>query len=183
MKEIWKDAVGFDGYLKVSNMGRCITMGRYTRNIYGDVVYKKPALLRFKKGRYSLVSLVINEKGEKRHGSVHRIVAKTFIPNPNNYPMVNHIDGDKSNNAVSNLEWCTAGHNTRHAYKTGLANGDKIRDGRAQAQLRRIKTRKFEYASRANAMAREIMDAIDAGENYERAVSKIAKKYKNEMAL
>lgn len=51
---------------------------------------------------------------------VHRILAKTFIPNPNEYPMVNHIDGNKLNNSLDNLEWCTLDQNMKHAQRTGL---------------------------------------------------------------
>ncbi len=53
---------------------------------------------------------------------LHRLLAETFIPNPDNLPCVNHKDGNKLNNDLSNLEWCTYSHNNKHAYKTGLKN-------------------------------------------------------------
>ncbi len=55
----------------------------------------------------------------------HRLIAKTFLPNPNNLPQVNHKDGNKHNNSVDNLEWCTAQHNVQHAVDTGLNKGAK----------------------------------------------------------
>ena len=56
---------------------------------------------------------------------LHRVIAKTFIPNPNNYPEVNHIDGNKLNNDISNLEWCTAKQNTQHAVDNNLRKTPK----------------------------------------------------------
>lgn len=68
---------------------------------------------------YCNVDLYSN--GERRKERIHRLVAKTFIPNPDNKLQVNHIDGDKTNNNVNNLEWCTASENMLHAFNTGLA--------------------------------------------------------------
>ena len=56
----------------------------------------------------------------RKNRNVHRVIAETFIPNPNNLPCVNHKDGNKLNNSVDNLEWCTHSENTIHAYQTGL---------------------------------------------------------------
>ena len=67
---------------------------------------------------YISVRLTIN--GIKKGFSLHRLIAETFIPNPNNLPIVNHIDGNKTNNNVSNLEWTTYSQNVVHAYETGL---------------------------------------------------------------
>lgn len=72
---------------------------------------------------YDVVRITINKKRYVR--SVHRLIAITFLSNENNHQEVNHIDGDKKNNTVSNLEWCSRLHNVRHANETGLCNYSK----------------------------------------------------------
>lgn len=73
------------------------------------------------KNGYRTVVVSIDEKPYRRKRFyIHRLVAEHFIENPNNYKFVNHIDGNKLNNHVSNLEWCTPSHNNQHAYNIGL---------------------------------------------------------------
>lgn len=67
---------------------------------------------------YPIVGLTKNKC--RKIITVHRLVALTFIPNPDNKPQINHIDGNKTNNHISNLEWCTCSENIQHAYDTGL---------------------------------------------------------------
>lgn len=64
--------------------------------------------------------VVLSENGRSKYHAVHRLIAETFIPNPGNLPCINHKDGNKQNNAVDNLEWCTKSENTRHSYRNGL---------------------------------------------------------------
>ena len=63
--------------------------------------------------------------GKRKDFKGHRLVAEYFIDNPNNYPIVNHIDGNKANNHIENLEWCTYSQNNIHAYKNGLNRSKK----------------------------------------------------------
>ena len=70
--------------------------------------------------RYGYPAVDIYEDGVRHYRKVHRLVVEAFIDNPENKPQVNHIDGNKRNNNVSNLEWATASENMKHAYNTGL---------------------------------------------------------------
>lgn len=117
-EEIWKDVVGYEGIYQVSNLGRIKSLKRKgkIKNTQLD------------KDGYEHLSLWHNSKAKRM--SVHRIVAQAFIPNPENKPVVNHIDGNKTNNIVNNLEWCTRSENDIHAYKLGLRKVNKTGTGK-----------------------------------------------------
>ncbi len=116
MEEIWKDIKGYEGYYQVSNQGR-------VRRIKSGKSTQKGRILKTssKFDEYSRTGLSIN--GKVCWLTIHRLVAEAFIPNPEKKPCVNHIDGNKRNNVVSNLEWCTYSENNRHAYRIGLNKG------------------------------------------------------------
>jgi hypothetical protein len=83
-----------------------------------------PHKLKPKLDRYGYYKVVLSINRKLFYRTVHRLVAQTFIPNPDNLPAVNHIDGDKTNNNVGNLEWVTNRENTLHAHQTGLHRGN-----------------------------------------------------------
>lgn len=114
--EIWKDVIGFEGYYQVSDSGKIRGLDRI--DTLGRKVKGKILSVRTDKDGYLLVTLVKNNNAKTK--KVHRVVAESFLQNPNNLPEVNHIDGDKRNNSVKNLEWCTHKENHVHARKTGL---------------------------------------------------------------
>lgn len=81
--------------------------------------------LKLKQNSKGYIEVQLLIKGRKQKFRVHKLVAMCFIPNIDNKPYVNHIDGDKANNYVNNLEWCTAKENDAHARETGLKSQNK----------------------------------------------------------
>lgn len=127
MKEEWKDIKGFEGYYQVSNLGQVRSVERYKNNHKKLQLVKSCVLKTFEHQKgYLVVKLCKNNI--KTHKRLHRLVAEAFIPNPKNKPQVNHIDGNKKNNIVSNLEWCNGSYNILHAYKTGLIHSKPVID-------------------------------------------------------
>ena len=112
LNEIWLDISGYEGVYQVSNYGRIKSLCRHTKNQFGKTEQVLSLSLNKTTG-YMQVSLTLNRK-HKTH-LVHRIVAQTFIPNPNNLRCINHKNENKTDNRVENLEWCTHKYNLEYS--------------------------------------------------------------------
>lgn len=111
MKEIWKDITGFEGLYQISNLARIKSLPKKigARN-KGETFLK----YKFNPAGYPIVGLCKDSK--YKWFLVHRLTAIYFIPNPNNYPQINHKDGNPLNILLDNLEWCNQKHNMWHSY-------------------------------------------------------------------
>ena len=144
-QEQWKPIQEFNGEYEVSNLGRVRSMKRY----YGLVGRIMPQTIQ-RKGYYA-VTFWMNNKAYCR--KVHRLVIEAFTPNPDSLPCINHIDGNKLNNHVSNLEWCTYQANMQHAVRTGLTHPHQWTDDERKQISERNKGQRVSDEQRAKLSA------------------------------
>lgn len=107
MKEIWKEINDYNGQYFISNLGNIKSL-------------KSSKYLKPQNDGSGYLFVMLSKNSIRKNYKIHRLVAEHFIENPNNYKVVNHIDGNKLNNKVDNLEWCTHGENNQHAWKMNL---------------------------------------------------------------
>ena len=121
MDEVWKDVRGYEGIYKVSNFGRIKSL---CRTGYGG----KPIperILKPQQDRYGYPVVGLHKNGKAATKTIHRIVAESFIDNPNCLKEVNHKDENKWNNRIDNLEWCTTHYNLTYGHRLDCARGEK----------------------------------------------------------
>ncbi len=124
-QEIWKNVVNYEKYYQVSNLGNIRSLDRIVKRNNRNYLRKGKILLKsINNLGYETIGLTINSKTINYR--VHRLVAEAFIINYSQLRCVNHLDGNKTNNSVSNLEWCSYSDNSKHAYHNKLNLSMKI---------------------------------------------------------
>lgn len=118
--EEWRDVKGYVGYYKVSNLGNIRSCDRVVPSRWGNGQHRKGKLMKPGSSPNGYKIITLQKKGKIKYQTVHRTVITVFTPNPENKSQVNHIDGNKENNSVENLEWVTESENKQHALDTGL---------------------------------------------------------------
>ncbi len=131
-KEVFRDVLGYEGLYQVSNYGRVKSLER--KNIFYCGLRKehlerptKEKILNYNKSNRGYLQVCLTKDGKSKTYTVHRLVAKAFLPNLKNKKQVNHIDGNKENNSIDNLEWVTSSENNKHAFITGLNKPHNMR--------------------------------------------------------
>ena len=108
-KEVWKDIKNYEGLYQVSNLGRIKSLK-----------HGKERILKSFKEANGYLKICLCNNNVKKTFSIHKLVANTFLDNPKNHPVINHINGNKSDNRIINLEFCTYSYNSKQAYELGL---------------------------------------------------------------
>lgn len=122
--EIWKDVIGYEGIYQVSNLGNIKSLGRIAIRKDGSkdrFIHEKPMGKSIDKYGYYKTSL--RKVGIHKTPTLHRLVAIAFLEKPEDKNQVNHINGNKLDNRVENLEWCNNSENIQHAFDIGLKKG------------------------------------------------------------
>ena len=148
MEEIWKDIAGFEGLYQVSNLGN-------VKRLISERVFEERLIGR-SIDRYGYVKRVLSKGGKSHCFTEHRLVAMSFIENPNNKATVNHKNGIKTDNTVENLEWLTSGENTRHAIETGLKDNKGIKHNKCKLTEEQVlEIRKIGYSKTRTSLSKK----------------------------
>lgn len=175
MKEVWVDIKGYEGRYQISNLGNVKRIEMIFLRHYNKYI-KRGELLKLRTEKTGYVRVALGKNGKQKIYYVHRLVAEHFKEKKEVHTQVNHIDGDKENNHVGNVEWCTPSENTQHAYDTGL----KIARTGTNSKLSRLteeqitnirKTYKpykvsMEYLARKHGVSKQTICSVLHGKTY-----------------
>ena len=155
----WKQVIGFEGLYIVSENGNVLSLGNGCST---NTLTKNERHLTQRLSRNGYLNVKLSKQGERTYISVHRLVALSFIPNPEKKPQVNHKDGNKSNNSIGNLEYLSPSDNQRHAIATGLKRARRgieshaYKHGRsAQADYKKTYLLAYRLANRDKILAQK----------------------------
>lgn len=114
MQEIWKPIIGFENLYEVSNLGNVRSIERIVIDKIGRKLVFHSVVLVPRKTNKEYLTVNLSKNGKFKNYSVHRLVAEAFIPNDENKPCIDHINGNRQDNSVSNLQWCTHKENSNN---------------------------------------------------------------------
>ena len=129
--EEWKNVIGYEGLYEVSNTGQVRSLDRYVKYSNGRIHLHKGKVLSPVKDKDGYLAVFLSCNGKQKTIRIHRLVAQVFIENPDNLPEVNHLDEDKTNNRVDNLEFCDHKYNVNYGHRIENAINTRVKNGYA----------------------------------------------------
>ena len=129
MIEEWRPIEGYEGLYEISSYGRVRSLDKYVKSKSESYRLHKGKVLSPEKNTRGYLSVVLSYNGKHKTITVHRLVAQAFLPNPDNLPEINHKDEDKTNNNVTNLEWCDHKYNVNYGTRNIRAKETAIKNG------------------------------------------------------
>jgi len=120
-----KDIIGYEELYAITEDGRVWSYPKVSVNSIGRIHKQDGRWLTHSVMGVGYLTVGLSKNRKSKNYTVHRLLATHYLPNPNNYPFVNHKDGNKTNNYIDNLEWCTGKQNSEHAWRTGLIKPSK----------------------------------------------------------
>ena len=121
---MWKDIPGYEGLYQISEDGQVRSLDRWSRCKGDSLKLRKGRIMKLTEDAEGYLGVGLTKDNHQTSFRVNRLVAMTFIPNPENLPLVHHIDCNKQNNCVENLEWVTVSENTQRAFDDGCVHQD-----------------------------------------------------------
>ncbi len=168
--EIWKDIENYKGYYQISNLGNVRSLQRQVfSKRYNNIYNISEKVLKTNKRPNGYISCIFSKNGIKEVYTIHKLVALSFIPNPENKPQINHINGIKTDNRAENLEWCTSKENRKHAFLTGLIRKKRLLTEYQVIEARKLRNTGMKYGKLAklyNVSYKVIEIACKGTDNY-----------------
>lgn len=168
----WKYVEGWEGRYEVSDCGEVRSW------YYGKRHLETPRIMKLKINKYGYLEVSLKHGTTIQSKTIHRLVAKAFIPNPNSLPQINHVDGNKLNNRFDNLQWCTSQTNMRHAFENGLISKQRLSEGQKKRyanESEREKSRQVGKSVWTDDFRKKMKDLTNS-EDYKKRMSEIRKK-------
>ena len=135
INETWRDIKGYEGLYAISSTGRVKRLARNRIIATGVNKPLKEKMIKTFKGKHGYIHVNLWKNGQMKQHRIHRLIMLAHTEKPQNKNVINHIDGDKTNNILENLEWCTSKENTMHGFETGLM---KKGERHSQAKLKDV---------------------------------------------
>lgn len=133
--EVWKQIEGYEGIYEISNLGNVKSLSRLVNNHSGFKKQLKEKILKNHISKTGYFVTDLKNNNERKTFKIHRLIAFAFIDKVIGKEYVNHIDGNKLNNNIDNLEWCTIQENNKHAEKLGLKNDSGINNSKSKLKI------------------------------------------------